>query len=91
MKKIAEKKAVHKIDNLPDRRKQLDRRCGITDRRILPDRRNSIADFKIDNSIGRRKQPDRRRGLKDRRILPDRRYSINDLIAGFRMRYIEST
>ena len=61
MIKTEEKKAIHESDNLTDLRKQLDRRNSITDRitdrRILPDRRNSITD--------RRMRPDRRNSITD--------------------------
>ena len=46
-----EKKAVPESDTPTDHRKQLDRRCGVIDRRIKPDRRASITDDITDYRI----------------------------------------
>jgi len=78
MTKPEQKKTIPESNNPIDRRIQLDRRCGITDRRIQ----------KSDNPTARQIQLNRRCGLKDRRIRPDRRYTIDDWITDYRIHQI---
>ena len=87
MKNIEVRNSIPKLTFPIDRIKQNDLRSGLTDRRLLPDRRNRITDLKTDHSIEHKIHLDRRSEPKDRRTRPDRRCSINDAVADFRLQY----
>jgi hypothetical protein len=90
MTKSKEKNTNPESDNPADQRRILDRRSGVTDRRINPDRRFSDTDGTSKMTKDRRVRPDRRVGLPDRRIHQSKRRSVYDEITDYRERGTES-